>query len=109
MKKDPHLAALVVISMAALAAPTFVVQPGTPRDPMIPPARSQPAVPKSDEHRIVGKVLHIDREQGRVKLETEEGVVVVPAPMPTLRAIYVGDVVSVPRSVDESPSASPRQ
>jgi hypothetical protein len=61
------------------------------------------------QHRVVGRVLQIDREGGLVKLATDEGVVVVQTPPQTLRVIRVGEIVSVPRSAGESPSASPRQ
>lgn len=101
---------LAVIGMPALAVPAFAAQPpGTPGDITTPPGRSQQQpVQKSDEHRIVGKVLQIDHAQGLVKLATEEGVLVVQAQRQVLQAINVGDTVSVPRSAAESPSASPR-
>lgn len=54
-------------------------------------------------------MLHVDPAQGLAKLATEEGVVVVqPSPV-MVRAIPVGDTVSVPRSAVEPASASPRQ
>jgi hypothetical protein len=66
-------------------------------------------VSKSDEHRIVGKVVEIDRAQGRVKLATEDqGTVVTPAPATLLQAIRVGETISVPRAESPPPSASPR-
>jgi hypothetical protein len=70
---------------------------------------AQPPASKSDRHRVVGRVLQIDRTGGLVKLATDEGVVVVPAPALTLTVIQVGETVSVPRAADESPSALPRQ
>lgn len=111
MQERPGLSALAVIGMTAVAMSAFSAQlPGTPRDDTTPPSRSQQgAMPKSDQHRIVGKVLQIDREQGLVKLATEEGPLVVQAPPPMVLAINVGDVISVPRSAAEPPSASPRE
>lgn len=111
MQERPGLCALAVIGMMAVAISALSAQlPGTPGDVTTPPSRSQQgAVPKSDQHRIVGKVLEIDREQGLVKLATEEGALVVQASPPMVLAINVGDVISVPRSAAESPSASPRE
>ena len=101
--------ALAVIATAttAVATPGFAQRPDTPEDIIIPPVRSQPPVSQSDEYRVVGKVLQIDRERGRVKLATDKGVVVVEAPPRTLQVIRVGETVSVPRA--GSPSASPRE
>jgi len=66
-------------------------------------------VSRSDEHRVVGKVVELDRAEGLVKLRTEEGVVTVEVPEQAARVFRVGDTVSVPRSSTESPSAAPRQ
>jgi hypothetical protein len=63
---------------------------------------------KSDAHRFVGKVLEIDRSQGMVTLETEEGPRVVKPSAQLLAAIQVGDTISVPRSGDEPVNAAPR-
>lgn len=112
MQNDQQLLALAVIVTMAIAAPAFVAAqpPGTPPDiPTLPGRSQQKSVPKSDEHWIVGKVLHIDREQGLVKLATEEGVLVVQPSPPMVHAVKVGDTVSVPRSAAEAPSASPRE
>jgi len=104
------LPAGVVIMAIAVPVSAAAQGPGTPGDPTTPPGRSQEApVSKSDQHRIVGKVLHIDREQGLVKLATEEGVLVVQPSPPMVHAVKVGDTVSVPRSAAEAPSASPRK
>ena len=73
------------------------------------PEKSKAPVAKSDHQRVVGKVLVIDHEQGLVKLATDEGVVMMEAPARTLRAIRVGETVSIPRSTTEQPSALPRQ
>jgi hypothetical protein len=104
------LAALAVIGTITIAFPGFIAQPpGTPGN--APPTWrwQQDPVSKSDEHRVVGKVLSIDREHGLAKLATDDGVVDVRPPSQTLRAIRVGDTVSVPRSGAEQPSASPRR
>jgi hypothetical protein len=93
--------ALALIAIAASAQP--------PDTPIPPPTPAQQPVPKSDEHRIVGKVLELDRESGRVKLVTEEGVVILEVSEHVARAFRVGDTVSVPRSSSKPPSASPRQ
>jgi len=103
------LAALAVIAMAALALPGFIAQRPTTPEPIRPlPRRSQEAAPvsKSDEHRVVGTVLHIDAARGLVRLATDEGILVVQPPSQTVRAIRVGDTVSFPRSSVEQPSAS---
>jgi hypothetical protein len=104
------LAALAVIGTITIAFPGFIAQlPGTPGNATPPTWRwQQDPVSKSDEHRVVGKVLSIDREHGLAKLATEDGVVDVRPPSQTLRAIRVGDTVSVPRS-GTAPSASPRE
>jgi hypothetical protein len=102
------LSAVAVIALTALVVPTFAQPPTPPADITDPPRPSHQPVPKSDEHRIVGKVLQIDREGRLVKLATDEGVLVVEVSSPALQAFRVGDIVSVPRSGAESPSASPR-
>jgi hypothetical protein len=98
------LAVGVALALTAIAA---CAQPSD--TPIPPPTPAQQPVPKSDEHRIVGKVLELDRESGRVKLATEEGVITLEVPEQTARAFRVGDTVSVSRSSIKSPSASPRQ
>ena len=104
------LLALAAIIGTAAVIPASAQRPDKPEEEIIvPPSRSRPAGPKSDEHRVVGKVLEIDREQRLVKLATDEGVVLVEAPALTLPALRVGDTVSVPRPEGESPSASPRR
>jgi hypothetical protein len=86
--------ALAVAAIAASAQPS-----DTPTDSVPPPTRAQQLVPKSDEDRIVGKVLELDREAGRVKLATEEaGVVTFDVLGQAARAFRVGDTVSVSRS-----------
>jgi hypothetical protein len=102
------LSAVTVSVLAALVAPTLAQPPTPPADITAPPRSSHQPVSKSDEHRIVGKVLHVDREGRLVKLATDEGVLVVEVSSPALQAFRVGDIVSVPRSGTESPSASPR-
>jgi hypothetical protein len=112
MEKHRTLSALLIIALAAVTLPGVTAQPSLPPGDITPgPGRPQQEAPpaKSDEHRIVGKVLHIDTERGLVKLETAEGVLTVQPPSETLRVFRVGDTVSVPRSGAERPSASPRQ
>ena len=100
-------AAGVALALSAIAASA---QPsGTPTDRVLPAMPAQQPVAKSDEHRIVGKVLELDREASRVKLETDECVVTLEVPEQAARAFRVGDTVSVSRSPMQSPSASPRQ
>jgi hypothetical protein len=105
------LSALAVTLMMNIALPGLVAQPpATPGNVTPPPWRwQQDPVSKSDEHRVVGKVLSIDRERGLAKLATDEGVMDVRPPSQTLRAIRVGDTVSVPRAGAEQGSASPRE
>jgi hypothetical protein len=107
MRNRQRLSALAVVGMTALAGSPSGAGPSDAEGITTPPAPSERAVSKSDEHRIVGKVLGVNPERGQVTLATEEGVVVVEPPVPTLRAVHVGDVVSVPRSEAESPGASP--
>src|SRR5438552_3480983 len=96
--------ATTLATLAAAQAPT----PTAPDTP-VPLLKPHPIVSKSDEHRIVGKVVEIDRAEGRVKLATEDqGTVVTPAPAPLLQAIRVGETISVPRAEAPAPSASPR-
>jgi hypothetical protein len=112
METHRKLSALVVVALTAITLFGGTAQPSRPPGNITPPpGRLQDEAPpsKSDEHRIVGKVLHIDSERGLVKLETAEGVLTVQPPAPTLRVFRVGDTVSVPRSGAEPPSASPRQ
>lgn len=106
------LSALAVVALTVISLPRVTAQPSRPPGNITPPpGRSQEEAPpsKSDEHRIVGKVLHIDSERGLVRLETAEGVLTVQAPSQTLRVFRIGDTVSVPRSGAEQPSASPRR
>ncbi len=96
-----------VLAMAAVAVPVFAQSPGTPGDVPAIPERPQSPVSKSDQDRIVGKVLDIDRAAGLVKLDSDEGVVTVRPSARMLAAIRVGDTVSLVRSAD-APDASPR-
>jgi hypothetical protein len=110
MQSCQHLVALAVIGVTAVAVPAVVAQPSEPPGATPPSSRSQQeAVPKSDEHRVVGEVLQIDREQGLVRLATDEGVFVAQAAPAVLQAIKVGDIISVPRSGAKSPTTLPRQ
>ena len=112
MKTHRERSAVGIVALSAIALLGATAQlPGTPEDITPLPGRSQQKAPvsKSDEHRVVGKVLEIDAERGLVKLASEEGVLVVQPASHLLRAFRVGDTVSVPRSGAEQPSASPRQ
>jgi hypothetical protein len=93
----------------AIVATTTAQAPRGPDDVVVPPARSHPTVAKSDQHRLVGKVVDVDPARGVIKLATEdEGVLDVPAPAMTVKAVRVGETVSVPRPASRYPSASPR-
>jgi len=107
-----ELSALVVAASAALALSGFTAQrPGTPggTPPLLERWPPETPVSKSDADRIVGKVLEIDSTRGLVKLQTEEGVLVVKPAAQAVRAFVVGDTVSVPRAGAVQPSASPSQ
>ena len=108
MNTRQGVSAMVVILATAITVPAFAQAPSIQDDILIPEKSNTPA-PKSDHQRVVGKVLGIDHEHGRVKLATDEGVVMTQAPAQTLRAIRVGETVSIPRSTSEQPSALPRQ
>jgi hypothetical protein len=112
MRRRQTLAALSVVAVTAVALPAFAQTPGKPRNVPILPEQSPPPVSKSDADRVVGKVLHIDRDAGLVKLDSDEGVVVVKPSGQMVRAVRVGDTISVVRSAEapsaSSPSASPR-
>jgi hypothetical protein len=96
----------VALAVAAIAASAQPSDKST--DSVPPPTRAQQLVSKSDEHRIVGKVLELDREAGRVKLATEEaGVVTLDVLGQAARAFRVGDTVSISRSSIKLRSASP--
>jgi hypothetical protein len=111
MRKWQKLLGLAIVGMTATAGATFGAEPsGGGEDVPVPPGTSPDrSVSKSDEHRIVGRVLGVDRDRGSVQLATDQGVVVVPAPSRILTVIKVGDTISVPRSTSEFPSASPRE
>ena len=109
-----HGCKIFVASMIALAGavtPALAQRDGAPppRGLPLPWEPERPAVGKSDQYRIVGRVLAIDRQRGTVKLDTDEGVQVVPAPRTTLAAIREGDLISVPRDSGDSLNALPRQ
>jgi hypothetical protein len=61
------------------------------------------------EGRIVGRVVHLDRDEGTVTLATERGMLVVQASPDDLANVAVGDfvVVRMAPGAGESPSASP--
>ena len=110
MRSSTHVAAAALVATFAITGAAFA----QPRPSNPPPSSPPPAVfdtekptSKSDAHRVVGRVLEIDQQGGVVKLDTEEGVVMA-KPRPDLfRAARVGDMISVPRSENETPNASP--
>lgn len=112
MRRRQTLAALGIVAITAVVVPAFAQTPGKPGNLPILPEQSTPRVSKSDADRIVGKVLHIDRDAGLVKLDSDEGVVVVKPSKQMLLAVRVGETISVVRSAEapsaSSPSASPR-
>ena len=101
--------AIVVAGVLLLAPGASGQSPPASDEVIVPPTKTHPPVAKSDQYRVVGKVLDIDRARGVVKLQTDsEGIVEVPAPAITLQAFRVGETVSVARAPGSSPSASPR-
>jgi len=109
MNECRSLTVLGALAITAFAGTTTAQPSETPGKYVLPPVQAQQPVSKSDEHRIVGHVLELDRDGGLVKLATEEGVVTVKVPKEAARAFRINDTVSVPRSSTELPSASPRQ
>jgi hypothetical protein len=99
-----------VLTFAAGVTPALAQRDRTPpRSVPLPWEPERPAVSKSDQYRLVGRVLAIDRQKGLVRLDTDEGVQLVPAPAMTVAAIREGDLISVPRVTDEPLNALPRQ
>ena len=107
MKHVHGRTALTLTLVLALADSSFA-QPPRPGDDVTPFFERKTGVSKSDAHRVVGKVLEIDRGRGRVKLQTDEGTQEVRPTALLLNAVRVGDTISVPRTGDEPASASPR-
>jgi len=108
------IAALVAVTLIAVAPASFAQAP-RPQDDDVTPLIERPQdtpKSKSDAYRIVGKVVDIDTASGAVKLSTEEGERVVKPTAQMLAAIRVGDTISVPRPetppVDASPRTAPR-
>ncbi len=101
--------AVITLLVLADPAPGLVHAQRTPNDvtPLDRP-REDATRSKSDAHRLVGKVLAIDRTRGVVTLQTEEGSRVVTPSAELLAAIQVGDTISVPRSENEPVNVSPR-
>jgi hypothetical protein len=93
--------------MVAFGHLAIAQTPRTPGD--IAPFLESQDLPqsRSDAHRLVGKVVAVDRTQGAVTLETDEGERVVKPTTVLLNAIRVGDTISVPRSGDAPIGASP--
>jgi hypothetical protein len=103
--------AIAALGQLGLSAGAAVAQSQRPPDDLVPALeafREEPKA-KSDAHRLVGKVVSVDRERGVVKLQTDtEGVRDVKPHEMLLRAVRVGDTISVARPDDEAVSASPR-
>src|SRR5262249_45987848 len=79
----------------ALAVATITASAQPSDSPTVsPPTPVQQRVSKSDDHRIVGKVLELDREAGHVKLATEEGEITLEVPEQAARAFRLGDTIS---------------
>jgi hypothetical protein len=104
-----HIAAAsVAVTIITLGSPSLAQRPGTPDDVAPPLEQQDRPRSKSDAYRLVGKVLEIDLGRGVVKLATDEGDRIVQPAAPLLRAIRVGDTISVPRDTGRPVSASPR-
>jgi hypothetical protein len=106
-------AALLLLGLTPVvtAQPRTPDKPGRTPDDVVPVLEAWRDEPKSksDAHRLVGKVLAIDQQRGVVKLSTDtEGVREVKPHAMLLRAVRVGDTISVARSPDDAVSASPR-
>jgi hypothetical protein len=104
-----HLVALAG-ALIAFAAITGAASAQAPRSPgeVVPFEEERKGPPRSDAYRVVGKVLAVDRTQGAMELETDEGRRTVKAPAMLIAAVKVGDIVSVERSPDDGAYASPR-
>jgi hypothetical protein len=97
-------ACVAVMALAGVAGAQAPRLPGQ----VIPFQEERTGPPRSDAYRLVGKVLRIDRAQGVVELETEEGRRTVKAPPMLLAAARIGDTVSVERALDDGSYAAPR-
>jgi hypothetical protein len=98
------LAALTAIVLVAPAS-ALAQAPDAPVEVVIPTPPPPPL--KSDEHRVAGKVLEVHRDRGLLTLDTDEGVVLVPASPVMVGAVRVGETVTVPRPEGDAASASP--
>ena len=110
--KSRHKAAAFALTITVLAPLGIAqAQPGRTPDDVLPALERMRDEPKSksDAYRLVGKVVALDKERGVVKLETDtEGVREVKPHAMLLRAVRVGDTISVVRPDGEGASASPR-
>jgi hypothetical protein len=95
------------IAVVAIAGTAGAQAPRSPGE-VVPFEEERKGPPRSDAYRVVGKVLAVDRAQGAVELETDEGRRTVKAPATLIAAVRVGDVVSVERPPDDGAYASPR-
>ena len=113
MKSRRKAAAFAFTITVTVLAPFGIAhaQPGRTPDDVVPALERMRDEPKSksDANRLVGKVVAVDRERGVVKLETDtEGVREVKPNAMLVRAVRVGDTISVLRPEGEAASASPR-
>src|SRR5438105_11792184 len=88
-KTMKQLLVTVALLTAMTSAPVFGQQPPTPTPGLDLFGKSQPLVGKSDEHRVVGKVVEIDQDRGLVKLQTDGGIVIAQPAQVAVRAFRV--------------------
>jgi len=101
------LATLALIAAATTVTPALAQRPATPEAVPFPEDLERKGPPKSDAYRLVGTVVEVDRAEGTITLETDEGVrTVKPSPM-LVAAARVGDLISVDRGGDAPVNASP--
>ena len=115
MKMRPGLLA-TTIAMLAFASPSLAQDVQSPRDatPCATPAcernERETSTESTEEGRtLAAEVVSIDRSGGRVLLETELGMVAVPATPAIIAQLNVGDIVMlrVLGEADDAPAASP--
>ena len=103
-----------IIAIMGIAGAAGAQAPRTPGDPprspgeVVPFEEERKGPPRSDAYRVVGKVMGVDRAQGALELETDEGRRTVKAPAVLVAAVRVGDLVSVERPAADGAYASPR-
>jgi hypothetical protein len=95
------------IVLAALASAAGAQAPRPPGGIVPFEDQERKGPPRSDAYRLVGQVLRIDQAEGAIELQTDEGRRTVKASPALVRAVRVGDTVSVERPVDDPASAAP--